>query len=132
MLSMKAIIRHLLDAVKADYITEQGTSGAWHYRIWKSGRKEAWFYAAVGNVSVTRYNYYVSGAYTYSEVIPIAGTILHAEGNATTGNIAAAWNNVYIASGNKLAGYLQGLLNATGSGQYTMTNVRLSAYVVLR
>ena len=31
----------------ADYVTSQGTSGAWFYRIWASGRKECWLQTSI-------------------------------------------------------------------------------------
>ena len=40
MLNMKKLITKLLNAVKTDYVVEQGTSGIWTYRKWNSGRYE--------------------------------------------------------------------------------------------
>lgn len=42
----------------ADYITEEGTSGSWHYRKWSSGLQEAWF---SGSITFTSASSTVSG-----------------------------------------------------------------------
>lgn len=42
MLDLKALLSKILDALKVDYIVEQGTSGIWTYRKWSSGMAEAW------------------------------------------------------------------------------------------
>ena len=34
---------------RADYVTEQGTSGIWTYRKWKSGIKECWANTTTGS-----------------------------------------------------------------------------------
>ena len=65
MLDVKALISKLLDAVKADYVVEQGTSGIWTYRKWKSGIAECWgtYTANIAiNTSSAVYGGYRSGA----------------------------------------------------------------------
>lgn len=42
MLSIKKTLEKILDALKVDYIVEQGTSGIWTYRKWNSGIAECW------------------------------------------------------------------------------------------
>lgn len=42
MLNVKALLTKILDAVKVDYIVEQGTSSIWTYRKWNSGIAECW------------------------------------------------------------------------------------------
>ena len=42
MLNMKKTLTKILDALKVDYIVEQGTSGIWTYRKWHSGISECW------------------------------------------------------------------------------------------
>lgn len=42
MLDVKALLTKILDAIKVDYIVEQGTSGGWTYRKWNSGLAECW------------------------------------------------------------------------------------------
>lgn len=46
MLDLKALLTKILDALKADYIVEQGISGIWTYRKWSSGIAECWGRAA--------------------------------------------------------------------------------------
>lgn len=47
MLDLKALLAKILDALKVDYIVEEGTAtpdsyGTWTYRKWKSGVAECW------------------------------------------------------------------------------------------
>lgn len=52
MLDMKKLLAKLLDAVKVDYITEEGTSGVWRYRKWNSGKIEAWGYQSYASIPI--------------------------------------------------------------------------------
>ena len=42
MLNIKKTLTKVLDALKCDYIVEQGTDGIWTYRKWNSGIAECW------------------------------------------------------------------------------------------
>ena len=42
MLNVKKLLTKVLNSIKVDYIIEQGSTGAWTYRKWKSGKVEAW------------------------------------------------------------------------------------------
>lgn len=42
MLDLKKWMTKVTDALKVDYIIEQGTSGIWTYRKWNSGVSECW------------------------------------------------------------------------------------------
>lgn len=42
MLNVKKTLTKILDALKADYVVEQGTTGIWTYRKWNSGIAECW------------------------------------------------------------------------------------------
>lgn len=47
MLDLKALLAKILDALKVDYIVEEGTAtsdsyGTWTYRKWRSGVAECW------------------------------------------------------------------------------------------
>ena len=42
MLDLKALLSKILDAIKVDYVVEEGTSGQWIYRKWASGVAECW------------------------------------------------------------------------------------------
>lgn len=48
MISLLKWMNHVTQALKADYIVEQGTSGIWTYRKWNSGIAECW-----GNENIT-------------------------------------------------------------------------------
>lgn len=62
MLNVKKTLTKILDALKADYVVEQGTSGIWTYRKWNSGVAECW-----GVESVTISNYATAfGGYAFS------------------------------------------------------------------
>lgn len=51
----------------ADYVTSQGTSGAWFYRIWASGRKECWLRTGLEtDITFTTGSLYASGIITYA------------------------------------------------------------------
>lgn len=53
MLDLKAWIDKVTNALKADYIVEQGTSGDWTYRKWNSGIAECWAYFRFSNLAMT-------------------------------------------------------------------------------
>ena len=42
MLDVKKLLTKMLNAIKTDYIVEEGTSGIWTYRKWNSGIAECW------------------------------------------------------------------------------------------
>lgn len=72
MLDLKALLTKILDALKADYIVEQGTGNNWYYRKWNSGKVELWGYFSatytsyatnawiIGSSSLTAYPFTVS------------------------------------------------------------------------
>ena len=41
-MSIKEWMTRVMNALKVDYIVEEGTSGIWTYRKWKSGIAECW------------------------------------------------------------------------------------------
>lgn len=53
MLNIKKTLTKILDALKADYVVEQGTSGDWTYRKWNSGIAECWCDYSMGSFSPT-------------------------------------------------------------------------------
>lgn len=42
-LDLKALLSKILDAIKVDYVVEEGTSGNSLYRKWNSGKVELWY-----------------------------------------------------------------------------------------
>lgn len=60
MLNIKKTLTKVLDALKYDYIVEQGTSGIWTYRKWNSGIAECWgaYQFASASFSATGQVYY--------------------------------------------------------------------------
>ena len=61
MLNIKKTLTKILDALKADYVVEQGTNANGSYRKWNSGIAECW-----GSVSIA------SGGFTGAWTYPIA------------------------------------------------------------
>lgn len=55
MLDVKALLTKMLNAIKVDYIVEQGTSGIWAYRKWNSGIAECWGVDSRSRAMTTQY-----------------------------------------------------------------------------
>lgn len=51
MIDLKVLLTKILDALKADYVVEQGASGNGHYRKWNSGKAEFWWHYNVTSVT---------------------------------------------------------------------------------
>ena len=52
-MSLKELLARIINALKVDYIVEQGTNGIWTYRKWNSGIAECWG-ALNGSANFTR------------------------------------------------------------------------------
>lgn len=131
MLDLKTLLAKVLNAVKVDYVTQEGDSGAWHYRVWASGRKEAWLYASLGGVTLNKaiYRYYLS--YTYATACPITiSTIYTIQANAFSSTVSLRFENVGWSS-NKLTGYfMSDSSENASSGTRAISGVNLFAYIV--
>lgn len=64
MLNVKKLLGMILNAIKTDYVIDEGTSGSWEYRKWNSGRYECWK-RAVGQADAT---YTAWGSLFYKDV----------------------------------------------------------------
>ena len=53
MLDVKTLLTKVLEALKVDYVVEEGTSTAWTYRKWNSGIAEAWYRGNYGTVTLS-------------------------------------------------------------------------------
>lgn len=53
MLSLKEWIANVSNALKADYVVEQGTTNGWEWRKWNSGRYEAERVRNVGQITIS-------------------------------------------------------------------------------
>lgn len=53
MVDMKTLLSKILDAIKVDYIIEEGTSSGWFYRKWNSGYVEMSYTASVSGTFTT-------------------------------------------------------------------------------
>lgn len=71
MLDVKVLLTKILDALKTDYIVDQGTSGNWTYRKWNSGIAECWAYMTGTTDSGGRFHYTPScpSFFTNSQII---------------------------------------------------------------
>ena len=90
MLDVKALLTKMLNAIKVDYIIEQGTSGNWTYRKWNSGVAEAWMGpVSAGSIAMTSawgYGYYASlKTYYLPSSLFISTPMLQVHGNLTGG-----------------------------------------------
>lgn len=53
MLDVKKLLEKVLDALKVDYVIDEGISGNWTYRKWNSGVAECWAGYSVGSFAPT-------------------------------------------------------------------------------
>nr|DAK64821.1 MAG TPA: hypothetical protein [Caudoviricetes sp.] len=53
MLKLRDILKFVGNALKVDYIVEEGTAGIWTYRKWNSGIAECWGTYNFGPLSIT-------------------------------------------------------------------------------
>lgn len=114
----------------ADYIVEQGSSGNWKYRVWNSGRKEAWLHASLGTLTLTKANYRNYLSYTYDTACPITFTDPVISANACASSGSTRFENVGWTSANKLSGYFMTDTNSTASsGTVSWNSVHLYAYI---
>lgn len=65
MLDLKALLAKILDALKVDYVVEEGTIDTYtKYRKWNSGIAECWYYRNVEGVTTAVW----SGTLAYKDV----------------------------------------------------------------
>lgn len=60
-MSLKTLLTRILEALSVDYVVEEGTSGIWTFRKWKSGIVECWGLATKS--SLTWVSYLSTGLY---------------------------------------------------------------------
>ena len=71
MLNVKALLSKILNAIKCDYIVEQGSNAYGSYRKWNSGIAECWGEGQIGSNSALTANYPITFS-TTSEMIIVA------------------------------------------------------------
>ena len=107
MLDVKKWMAKVTDALKVDYIVEQGTSGIWTYRKWNSGIAECWgTYTASTAITTSSaaYGGYRSGQITapnFPFTFASAPTI-----TATSANTGGYWVNNIVSSTTNAKFYL--------------------------
>lgn len=86
-MSIKEILTRILNALKVDYMVEQGTSGSWTYRKWNSGHVEC--YGVYSDTSSTAYTSAGVGYYrTFNVNLPSVFTSIdNPQVTARTGNV---------------------------------------------
>ncbi len=115
MIDMKKLLTMILDALKADYVIAQGTSGIWKYRKWNSGVYECFgtqTESIAVNISSPGYGGYRTNALSipaFPITFAVAPTVTATVGSGSQGS----WvNNVqptttggsyYLSSGGSLS-----------------------------
>ena len=93
MLDLKALLSKILDALKVDYVVEEGTSGNWTYCKWNSGKVDCWGYVSSSSLSWHAYPtslYYNSPALTATFPFAIYSSRISATVTYCGGNIGWA------------------------------------------
>ena len=129
MLDVKKLLSHILDALKVDYITAEGTSGNWKYRKWKSGKIEAWGYQTYSSIAINL----SSGAYGgyRSDVINMAipsGIFSRTPDYAFVQKKSSQGGSIYFAGANSATNIQMMFGGCTSST--TITSQTLLAYVL--
>lgn len=72
-MSIKALLTRILEALKTDYVVEEGTNGIWTYRKWNSGIAECWGWHST-TVTASEWsawgNLYETGGSSRTETFP--------------------------------------------------------------
>ena len=91
--------RNLTDHI-SDYVTSQGHSNGFYYRIWSSGTKECWRTISVSNATFTSWgNMYVSWNCVPSQTYPVSFT----SAPVLTSGIATSDGNCWLITGDTAA-----------------------------
>lgn len=128
MLDLKALLSKILDALKVDYVVEEGTSGRWTYRKWNSGIGECW----CDDTWTTTWSFYTTGLYisgTLTKVTPFtfynADSTAHVSVNVKSAGSNWGWSAITRFSTNNLVAF--GVVRNGNTG-----NVSASIYCVGR
>ena len=72
-MSIKELLTRIINALKVDYIVEEGTSSIWTYRKWNSGIAECWgTYSKSINANTTDLANYINYPFTFTSTPCIA------------------------------------------------------------
>lgn len=120
MLNVKKTLTKIMDALKVDYVVEQGTSDIWTYRKWNSGIAECWGYKTISTtfaswgswyyISVTGDNY-PTGLFTIVTSVQGQLTVSNAD---TISSIVQRSVNLAVTAPN-----ITGVRPTAPSGTYT-------------
>ena len=87
-MSIKELLTRILNALKVDYVVEEGTSGIWTYRKWNSGIAECWgTYSNTISASTTSNGNYINYPFTFTQVPCITLGLVAGGANLYKGHI---------------------------------------------
>ena len=110
-LDLKALLAKILDALKVDYVVEEGTSDIWTYRKWNSGVSECWGSVATRtSFAVWTAPIYYGSTYSANQTYP---TNLFIEAPKLNVSIYMEGTDVWLGFGSS-----GGLPTATKTGRY--------------
>ena len=130
MLDVKKLLSHMLDALKVDYITAEGTSGNWRYRKWKSGKIEAWGYQSYSSIAINIASAAFGGyrSDVVNMTIP-SGIFTRTPDYAFLQKKTSQSGSIYFAAATS-ATNVQFLFGGVGGSAQTITSQAILAYVV--
>lgn len=133
MLNIKKTLSKILTnlvALNTDYIIEEGTSGNWRYRKWKSGKIEAWgyqYYSSISiNIASSAYGGYRSDV--ISMTIP-SGIFTVAPDYVFLQKKTSQSGSIYFGSGTS-ATNIQFIMGGVAGSAQTITSQTILAYAV--
>lgn len=105
-------------ALNADYITEQGTSGIWRYRKWASGTAECWALTNSTNYSIT--SVYGNGYYANLPTVSFPSGLFNAAPSlqATRANAGSAQGLIFISCHSVTASGFGAFISSLSSGTF--------------
>ena len=118
MLDLKALLSKILDALKVDYIVEQGSNAYGTYRKWNSGVLEQW-----GQVTTSASNGNVSVSITFPVAFVDTNYYLQAMPSRNFGLGQSLAENYYV-NGNRQATTTQTIISWYKSGNAYATEIR--------
>ena len=86
MLNVKKTLTKILNALKVDYIVDQGTSGIWTYRKWNSGIAECWGYKTISTTFASWGSWYYISVTGDNYPTGLFTTVTSVQGQLTVSN----------------------------------------------
>lgn len=110
--------RNMLFDSNTDFVTEQGTSGIWRYRKWKSGTAECWALTSSTNYSIT--SGYGNGYYANLPAVSFPSGLFNAAPSlqATRANAGSAQGLIFISCHSVTASGFGAFISSLSSGTF--------------